>query len=183
MEKRVKFSLVAVVALACAQVATAAPTIVNLDAQDNGNGNPVVLTLEPGTYVIEAFAGEFTAWNRWGSTVVGSDQDGYTQGWEMSVKLTGDGIAQTWLFQDQPAPYTPYFYATPEDALANARVERIVIPQPGTVQFSFAINDDHYTDNAGGVSFQVCPIPAPGAVLLGSLGAGLVGFWRRRRAF
>lgn len=179
-KKRVKFVLVAVVALTCAQVATAGPTF-DLDAK---SASPLELTLEPGTYVIEAFAGKFTAWNRWGSTVVwDNEKNGYTQGWEMSVKLTGDGIADTWLFQDQPAPYTPNFYATPQDALANARVETIVIPEPGTVKFSFVINDNIYTDNAGGVSFQVCRIPAPGAMLLGSLGAGLVGFWRRRRAF
>ena len=65
---------------------------------------------------------------------------------------------------------------------AHARVETIVVPEPGTLSFSFAINDNIYTDNAGGVSFTVSRVPAPGAVLLGGLGAGLVGWLRRRKS-
>ena len=66
--------------------------------------------------------------------------------------------------------------------------ETVVIPGDGLYHQIFFYNMDSY-DNKGALLDNVvlteecddpCPVPAPGAVLLGSLGAALVGFFRRR---
>jgi len=57
----------------------------------------------------------------------------------------------------------------------------IAIPSGATRLFG-GLNDgwDWY-DNVGGVFVTITPVPAPGAILLGSIGVGLVGWLRRRR--
>lgn len=49
----------------------------------------------------------------------------------------------------------------------------------------FGVSDGYFLDNSGQYNIKVAQlsvIPAPGAIMLGSIGAGLVGWLRRRRA-
>ena len=57
----------------------------------------------------------------------------------------------------------------------------ITIPTGATMLF-LGLNDGYeWTNNVGALRVTVTPIPAPGAILLGSIGAGLVGWLRRRK--
>ena len=58
----------------------------------------------------------------------------------------------------------------------------ITIPS-GATRLFFGLNNGYeWTNNVGELEVTVTPIPAPGAILLGGIGVGLVGWLRRRRA-
>jgi len=57
----------------------------------------------------------------------------------------------------------------------------IAIPSGATRLFGGLNNGYNWSDNVGGVIVTITPVPAPGAILLGSIGVGLVGWLRRRR--
>lgn len=63
----------------------------------------------------------------------------------------------------------------------GSNLNNITIPV-GATRLFFGLNNGYeWTNNVGSVDVTISPIPAPGAILLGSLGVGLVGWLRRRK--
>ncbi len=63
----------------------------------------------------------------------------------------------------------------------GSSLDNITVPS-GATRLFFGLNDGYeWNNNVGSVDVTVSPIPAPGAILLGGIGAGLVGWLRRRK--
>jgi len=63
----------------------------------------------------------------------------------------------------------------------GSSLQNMTIPS-GATRLFFGLNDGYeWNNNVGALGVTVMPIPAPGALLLGSLGVSLVGWLRRRR--
>jgi len=67
--------------------------------------------------------------------------------------------------------------------IIGASLQNIVIPTNATRLFFGLNNGYEWSNNIGSVNVTVseCQVPVPGALLLGSMGMGLVGWMRRRQ--
>jgi hypothetical protein len=109
-----------------------------------------------------------------------------------SVSLVGNDVGFTGGLDDSSVTLTAYnamgnkigqVYSTINLPAGDYDLTPATISLPGMRYVAF-----NYTDTTYGfysiddLVFDTCVIPAPGAILLGSIGVGLVGWLRRRRA-
>jgi hypothetical protein len=104
---------------------------------------------------------------------VGDDLSGY--GTWITTYEDRNEYSPTYQHWVNPAEDFTYTFKAAEVDLLNSYIAT------GGV-FGIGLDSDCYYLNSGsGVTFTSVPIPAPGAVLLGSIGVCLVGWLRRRR--
>ena len=174
--KSFRFLIVATVVLALSQMAAAAPTYVLVDTLTvpaTGGSVTSSIPLVSGTdYLFEAL-GTFSAgalitadaeYASGPSSYVWQDLvEGYESYGEGLLELRVNGSFVEW------GPYNAAHVYTLEQAGTGSPV-------------AFDIYDIYYPNNSGSLTVKIYEVvPAPGAILLGTLGAGLVGWLRRRR--
>ena len=145
--------------------------IININARTSTTTNPVVEYFTAGTYDVIPIGvedgGTYNAWNAWGYVNLPHS------GWINSYSLSSDEF-------DAFTVYDGVKYATDLLALDNAITTSFTLTSNGYV--NFFITDSPYSDNIGGISLNVNPVPVPAAVwLLGTGLAGLVGTRIRRK--
>lgn len=167
--------------LALVGVTSAAPTIININGRTNHILNPVQLFFEAGTYTLDpigvADGGLYNAISYGAGQGPGRYKSWHWWYWMESPEL---GVV---------AINTPQAYLNYEmDAFAAAVSTTFSLSTDADVKFYILDGPGGYAyagDNIGGISLRVSsgarPIPAPCGVVLASLGAGLVGWLRRRR--
>ena len=92
------------------------------------------------------------------------DVEGYEQYGEGLLELKVNGNFVEW------GPYNPTHVYTLD-----------MVGTGNPVVFEFSIYDIYFPNNSGSLSAGIYGIPAPGALLLGSMGMGIVGWLRKRR--
>lgn len=195
-------------ALSAASLAASA-TIVDIEALTGATGRVLHLAAGTYDvrYVGIAGGGAYDAWNPWGY-VAGCDGGGMncTNGWIVSSAIdfghgTGnfDGV-DGYAWTSAKLPDDNRIYETPGQALASAQsVPKLYAPlaqafdaaayvaAPAPWQFTLAqaqdvkffLVDAPYSDNTGGVSLEVAPVPLPASVVL--LAPALLALRRRAR--
>ena len=164
------FTIAGIEALFIPDIARA--SIININSRTNTTTNPVIEFFNAGTYEITpigvADGGAYNAWNAWG--YVSLPHSGWLNDYslsssEFSAFTIKDGVR----------------HATDMLALSNAISTSFTLASDDNVNF-FITDNRGYSDNVGGISLSVDPVPIPGAVwLLGSGLIGLVGFRKKFR--
>lgn len=178
--------------LACAGcllvVGHSSASIVNISTQLGSNPVQVqvgalkhvgtTLALAAGTYTVTPIdtsqGGAYTAAKRFGSVAPPNT------GWEWNVWVSTDGA-----FTGVKHGYGEGIPANGGTYQPTAAAAFALAPAPFQLTFGSATNvtfywrDDNFSDNTGGISIDVSPVPEPFTV--GLAGAGLLAAARRRR--
>ena len=160
--------LVSLIATIAISPAKADPMIVDLNAKTTTSTNPVIVSLEAGTYSVTPIGiddgGAFNAWTAWYNA---------EKGWLNSYTLSSDEFSAYTVTSGGR-------YSTPIIALENAVSTQFTLQSSGNVKFY--ISDSPYYDNSGGMSLEIAPVPLPGAALLGLMGLSIAGIKLRKKS-
>lgn len=144
------------------------------------------LTLAAGTYTATPIAppatgASFVAATRWNYTDGCNVSGVHCQvGWANSYYLKVGSDAPIAVGPNPAGGYAPVYFQTANLAFANAVAASFTVTSPGTnVRFYWL--DDTWTDNAGGISLNVSPVPEPGQWAMMAAGLAFVGVIARRR--
>jgi hypothetical protein len=144
-----------------------------------------------------------TATGLWSHTPIpGTDADGYGSNMlsnapygDFGISLVNaplNSLVGVFLDNTMPVPGTePASLTAGVDVMTSpllqqgfvigSSLENIVIPFGATRLYLGLHNGYEWTNNSGAMTVTLTPIPAPGAILLGAIGVGLVGWLKRRR--
>lgn len=131
------------------------------------------ITLNAGTYTVQAVQGK---WNAWGDNIVeGCDSGGFgcSKGWLSSFNIESLDIGNIQVGSNNNR------FSSGELALANAPSFQFTIN--GSQDITFYISDNNHRDNVGGLSVSVSPVPEASTIALLSAGLGFVSFVARRK--
>lgn len=140
--------------------------VVNLDGMTHVKGigvsySPVTVSLGAGTYVVTPTDSPFVAFSPWSSNIdcnpSCAPSTGVHHGYMHYWGLTVDGIE----ILDRPDTWNGLAYDSPQDAFANA-VPGISFSLGSSTDVEFYIpTGSPLTDNRGGISLSVTPVPIP----------------------
>ena len=155
------------------EVAEAGSFIFDLDSRDPANGQ--VLNLNAGTYKIELLGilegGTYDAWSAWANTTCPGvcEQTNPTSftGWLQNFWIESDDITEitgaTELFPDNYLGTDARVYNTA--LAANTAFNPIEFFLAADSSVDFEIRDSVFTDNRGGLTLKVSPVPEPSSIL------------------
>ena len=185
-----KFWALIAVAAGAVLAQPAQAVILNLDGIANAStdgSTGVGFALAAGRYRVSFVIDQYTAFSRF-SAVTGCDGSGSNcvQGFENSAMIVLNGVTSAFGDGNASGGFGPIsgggYYDTAANAFANSGKYQGFFTAAGPVTGSAYIFDDILSDNRGGISLNISPVPEPATWGLMILGFGGVGVAMRRRS-